>query len=115
VRIGELSRATGASPRSLRYYEAQGLLRPHRDDGGRGHRRYDEEAVETVRAIQALLAAAVPTAVIYDLLPCAQGPGPRLERCAAPTLRDQLARVDAQIAALNLARDRLHTVLDLTR
>lgn len=73
MRIGELSRATGASPRSLRYYEEQGLLRPRRDDSGYGHRRYDADAVDTVHAIRALLAAGVPTGLIYDLLPCAQG------------------------------------------
>ncbi|MBC3189965.1 MerR family transcriptional regulator [Pseudonocardia sp. C8] len=113
MRIGELSRVTGASPRSLRYYEEQGLLRAHRDDSGHGHRRYDDDAVDTVHAIRALLAAGVPTGLIYDLLPCAQGPGPRLERCAAPMLQEQLARVDAQVVALTEARDRLRTVLDM--
>ncbi|WP_226352899.1 MerR family transcriptional regulator [Pseudonocardia sp. ICBG601] len=113
MRIGELSRATGASPRSLRYYEEQGLLRPRRDDSGYGHRRYDVAAVDTVHAIRALLAAGVPTGLIYDLLPCAQGPGPQLERCAEPMVREQLARVDAQVAALTEARDRLRAVLDM--
>ncbi len=112
MRIGELSRATGASPRALRYYEQQGLLRSHRDDGGRGHRRYDDEAVTTVGHIRALLAAGIPTTLVYDLLPCVDGPGPRLEQCAAPMLLEHLHRVDDQISALGEARARLREVLE---
>lgn len=32
MRIGELSKRTGVSPRSLRYYEEQGLLTSSRSD-----------------------------------------------------------------------------------
>jgi DNA-binding transcriptional MerR regulator len=114
MRIGELARATGVSPRSLRYYEQQGLLRSQRAAGslGRpGHRRYDEDAVATVTHIRALLATGLPTSLIYELLPCVEGPGPQLEQCATPLLRDHLARVDEQMAALAVARGRLRELL----
>ena len=52
--IGQLSARTGASHRSLRHYEAQGLLTP--DRGANGYRSYGEEAVEIVRRIKSLLA-----------------------------------------------------------
>jgi DNA-binding transcriptional MerR regulator len=110
VRIGELARTTGTTPRSLRYYEEQGLLRSQRE--GTGHRRYDDEAVTTVTHIRALLAAGVPTALIYDLLPCVRGPLTQLEQCAAPVLQEQLDRVDDQIAALAVARSRLRGLLE---
>ena len=41
--IGELSARSGVSPRSLRYYEQQGLLASTRGDNG--YRHYDDEAV----------------------------------------------------------------------
>ena len=110
MRIGELARTTGTTPRSLRYYEEQGLLRSQRE--GTGHRRYDDEAVTTVTHIRALLAAGVPTALIYDLLPCVRGPLTQLEQCAAPVLQEQLNRVDDQIAALAVARSRLRGLLE---
>lgn len=37
MRIGELSKYTGVSPRSLRYYEEQGLLTSSRSDAGQRH------------------------------------------------------------------------------
>lgn len=115
MRIGELARATGVSTRSLRYYEQQGLLRPHRDIGSRGqpgHRRYGDDAVATVSHIRALLATGLPTALIYELLPCVEGPGPMLEQCANPMLRAHLQRVEEQIVALSGAQARLQELLD---
>ena len=49
MRIGDLSAATGASARSLRYYEQQGLLASERSSGGQRH--YPESAVERVTLI----------------------------------------------------------------
>ena len=46
MRIGELSRITGVSTRSLRYYEEQGLLVGERLPNG--YRDYTPEAVDTI-------------------------------------------------------------------
>ncbi len=43
MKIGDLARETGVSPRLLRYYEEQGLLTSHRVGGG--HRRYADDGV----------------------------------------------------------------------
>jgi len=40
MRIGELARRAGASARSIRYYEEQGLLLARRQ--ANGYREYDE-------------------------------------------------------------------------
>lgn len=115
MRIGEVARATGVSPRSLRYYEQQGLLRSHRDVGSRGqpgHRRYGDDAVATVGHIRALLAAGIPTSLIYELLPCVEGPGPQLEQCAAPMLREHQQRIEEQLVALSRAQARIQELLD---
>ncbi|MCZ9340439.1 MerR family DNA-binding transcriptional regulator, partial [Streptomyces sp. TRM76130] len=55
MRIGELAAATGVSTRSLRYYEAQGLLSVERL--ANGYREYDERAVRQVALIQDLYRA----------------------------------------------------------
>jgi DNA-binding transcriptional MerR regulator len=53
MQIGELSRRTGASVRSIRYYQQQGLLQDCRRASG--YREFDEKAVELVSRIQVLL------------------------------------------------------------
>jgi DNA-binding transcriptional MerR regulator len=68
MRIGELSQATGASTRSLRYYEEQGLVRSERRPNG--YRDYGPEAVGTVEFIQDLLAAGISSQILRDIMPC---------------------------------------------
>ena len=66
MRIGELSRRTGVSRRSLRYYEEQGLLGPARLPNG--YREYDEHSVTVVRRIQILLSGKLrPFVCVRDL------------------------------------------------
>ncbi|MBE8519694.1 MerR family transcriptional regulator [Amycolatopsis sp. H6(2020)] len=112
MKIGELARLTGVSPRLLRYYEEQGLLTSQR--AGRGHRRYAEDASAIVEDIRTLLAAGLPTAVIREVLPCVEGPGLELEHCAAPALREQLQGIDRKISTLQSARTALADLLSAT-
>src|SRR5260370_1429762 len=77
--IGALSRRTGVSARSLRYYEAQGLLDARR--GHNGYRSYDEGSVLTVRQVRALLDAGLSTEVIREVMPCIRGERPEFELC----------------------------------
>ncbi|MGP5266227.1 MerR family transcriptional regulator [Brachybacterium alimentarium] len=65
--IGDLSVLTAASPRSLRYYEEQGLLPARRTAAG--HRRYDREAVDRVALVQRLFAAGLTSTEIRPVLP----------------------------------------------
>ncbi|MEV1026946.1 MerR family transcriptional regulator [Streptomyces sp. NPDC050264] len=100
MRIGELSRATGASTRSLRYYEDQGLLSSDRRSNG--YREYGEEAVRQVAFIQDLYSAGLPSQIIRDILPCT-GPTPPAGECTqllarVRQVRDELARQEQQIA-----------------
>jgi DNA-binding transcriptional MerR regulator len=71
MRIGELSERTGASPRSLRYYEQQGLLTSAREHNG--YRDYGANAVATVQTIRSLLDIGLPTALVEQVLPCTIG------------------------------------------
>jgi DNA-binding transcriptional MerR regulator len=102
LRIGELSEATGASARSLRYYEQQGLLTSER--GPNGYREYEPEAVEAVLRIKALLDVGLPTETIRDILPCDGAGGPEPEVC--PVLLERIAGLRDRLAeqAQELAR-----------
>lgn len=52
--IGEFSKLTGLTVKTLRYYHEQDLLAPTRVDTGTGYRSYDESKIETARCIVAL-------------------------------------------------------------
>ncbi|RKS06719.1 DNA-binding transcriptional MerR regulator [Nocardiopsis sp. Huas11] len=114
MRIGELSRRSGVSPRSLRYYEEQGLLASTRTAGG--HREYGPLALERVDRIQCLFAAGLSSATIYALLPCiyAQERGD-----PAPDLLDNLCeertRIAASIGQLQRSLSALDEVIDRAR
>jgi len=111
MRISELAREAGTSPRALRYYEEQSLLRPGRS--ANGYRDYDQRAVRTVHHIQLLLSAGLNTAAIAEILPCI----PDDVTVLAPTcpelldiLADERARLTRsmeQLAAARAILDRL--------
>lgn len=109
--IGELSRRTGVSARSLRYYEAQGLLAAGR--GANGYRAYDEGAVLSVAKIRALLRAGLSTEVIRDVLPCARGEQSGFDWCAElrEILDGELAAMDERMEALRRSRGALAGLL----
>lgn len=95
VKIGELSRRTGVSPRSLRYYEEQDLLHPQR--AANGYRTYPEGSAERVEQIRDLLKAGLSTQVIRELVPCFIGSGAALRPMHDATLAANLARELADI------------------
>jgi DNA-binding transcriptional MerR regulator len=112
MRISELARQAGTTPRALRYYEEQGLLRPARRASG--YRHYELQAVSTVRHIQLLLSAGLNTTVIAEILPCI----PDDVTVLAPTcteLLDALAeeriRITKSIGRLVAARDVLDRLI----
>jgi DNA-binding transcriptional MerR regulator len=112
MRIGDLSAATGASARSLRYYEQQGLLASTRSGGGQRH--YPLSAVERVGLIQSLLAAGLNSATILDVLPCITHEADR-----TPWLSDRLCheldRVERQIVDLTRTREILAGLVERYR
>ncbi|SBT40798.1 MerR family transcriptional regulator [Micromonospora auratinigra] len=101
MRIGDLATATGASARSLRYYEEQGLLASERTSGGQRH--YPDSAIERVSLIQSLLAAGLSSSTIRDVLPCITEEAIRTP-WLAERLRAELGRVEEQITVLHRTR-----------
>lgn len=110
MRIGDLSRRTGVSERSLRYYEQRGLLVSDRTPGGQ--REYAAPAVDRVIHIQELFAAGLNSQTIADLLPCMRdtdgGPSPTATPLLVETLAEERDRLDAAIRDMTNSR----TVLD---
>jgi DNA-binding transcriptional MerR regulator len=98
MRIGELAERAGVSPRSLRYYEEQGLLAAERSPSGQ--RRYGEDEVQRVRFIQNLYAAGLSSRTIASVLPCVESPGLDTSEDALAILREERERLAAHVAEL---------------
>ncbi|TMR22564.1 MerR family transcriptional regulator [Nonomuraea turkmeniaca] len=113
MRIGDLARETGVSPRMLRYYEEQELLSSERSAGG--HRRYADDSPATVRNIRGLLAAGLPTHLIREILPCVEGPSlADLHPCVRAYLDEQMSELDSRISTLQQSRSALASLIRTT-
>lgn len=79
MKIGELSRRCDVSIRMLRYYEAEGLLRPSRSASGyRNYGRVDEQTVERIKLLGS---AGMTLATIKQYAPCIRAEGRIFEPC----------------------------------
>jgi DNA-binding transcriptional MerR regulator len=107
MRIGEVAAAAGVSTRSLRYYEEHGLLASERTAGGQ--RVYADDAVGRVRWIQALFAAGLNSESIRQLLPCVHSGF--VTAAMVARLEEERDRIDAQVQALEVTRDRLTSLI----
>ena len=109
MRIGDLATKTGVSPRSLRYYEEQGLIASARNAAG--HRQYDAGTVDTVIRVQELFAAGLCSSKIALLLPCLQGPPDRRTPALLADLVEQRERLDAAEREIRRAKGVLDEVI----
>ncbi|MFD2333323.1 MerR family transcriptional regulator [Cohnella sp. GCM10020058] len=105
MKIGELSRRTGASIRSLRYYEAQGLIAPLRE--ANGYREYSPLAEEQVRTIRFYLQLGLTTEQIAGFLNCVLSRPETFCTEVLPVYESKLSDLEAQIAQLTRIRDNL--------
>ena len=64
--IGEVSRASGVSPRTLRYYEERGLLRPARTEAG--YRLYTAADERRLAHIMAMRSCGLPLTAIEHIM-----------------------------------------------
>ncbi|MFJ9853438.1 MerR family transcriptional regulator [Streptomyces sp. NPDC101150] len=67
MKIGEASRVSGVSARSLRHYEDEGLIVPGRFSNG--FRDYCRSTVDRVLVIRSLLESGLPVRLIREVLP----------------------------------------------
>jgi DNA-binding transcriptional MerR regulator len=66
--IGEFSRAARLPVRTIRYYQAEGILAPRRTDPDSGYRYYDDAAMERARVVKKLRELNFSIAEIRELL-----------------------------------------------
>lgn len=110
MRIGELAERSGASVRSLRYYEERGLITARRTASAQ--RVYDEGAVERVRLLRRLYGAGLTSTVIASLLPCVDAPSRAVTRESLDIMRREHARIGDQIGELAATRDDLSYLIE---
>lgn len=104
MKIGELSRRCEVSIRMLRYYEAEGLLKPRRTASGyRDYGPLDEQAVERIKLLGS---AGMTLATIRQFAECIRGEGRIFEPCdeLRETLREQLQQIEQKTAKLQQSR-----------
>ena len=110
MRISEVSRRTGVSIRSLRYYEQKRLLCARRLENG--YRDLDEEVVERVQNIQMYLGLGLTTEQIEEILDCTQTspfphPLPVCEEELLSLYQDKLQDIEHQMTVLMALHTRL--------
>jgi MerR family redox-sensitive transcriptional activator SoxR len=103
--VGELARRAGVATSALRFYEEHGLI--HAERNSSGHRRYRSDALRRVAFIRVAQRIGLSLGEIGEALGS-------LPSKRTPTRGDWnklstrwLPRIDEQIAALELLRDRL--------
>src|SRR3989304_1825008 len=105
LRIGEVARQAGLSPKAIRFYEAPGLLAPPRR-GENSYRLYPPEAVLELRFIRRAQGLGLRLAEIKGILE-------RRRRGEVPCgyteqlLVAKIAELERQMEALLATRDRL--------
>lgn len=113
MRIGELARVTGVSLRSLRYYEAKGLLVPDREENG--YRVYNATAIERVNTIQFYLRLGFSTDEIEGFLNCVMKNKEAFCEEILPMYEQKLAEIDRQLHQLSEIRSNLVERIDAIR
>lgn len=112
--IGELSMRTDVSIRSVRHYEAQGLVHAERLDNG--YRVYSEKSIDRVRRIRVLLESGCSIREIRQFLPCLEEEesfDPQACQAGLDRHLKKLAEIDELMA--NLSRRRRSLLKRLAR
>lgn len=111
LQIGDLAAQSGASARSLRHYEQQGLIRSVRTSSG--YRLFEPDTVDTVVRIKGLLRLGLSLAEIGPVLPCFVDNFLKAKPCRdlQSVLSAQLQRIDETQSELARTRTKLANML----
>ena len=103
MQIGELATASGTTTKTLRFYEASGLLQPAARTSS-GYRDYEQDAIARLDFIRRGQAAGLSLAQIRQVLQIRDAGHPPCEH-VRDLLGLRLADLDAQIAELLALRE----------
>ncbi|QRP47639.1 MerR family transcriptional regulator [Amycolatopsis sp. FDAARGOS 1241] len=107
MRIGELARRAGTTPRALRFYEEQGLLPAERS--ANGYREYDEDDLRLVTEIQTLRTVGFTLEDTRPFVDCLRDGHETGDACPASVevYRRKLAEVEDCLRRLGAVRSAL--------
>ncbi|GEC10532.1 MerR family transcriptional regulator [Streptomyces spinoverrucosus] len=113
MRIGELAERAGTTTRTLRYYEARGLLPARRD--ANGYRDYDERDLKLLRQIRTLQDFGFDLEETRPFVECLRAGHPEGDACPASlaVYRRKLDELDALIGELQAVRAQIGVRLAL--
>ncbi|WP_322794945.1 MerR family transcriptional regulator [Tepidiforma sp.] len=113
--IGEVAREAGLPIDTIRWYERTGVL-PQPPRRASGYRAYTRAHLETVRFAAALRELGLPPRQIAALVAVFhEGSCADLQAALAATTGEALARIEARLAALAAAAERLRALGDAIR
>jgi len=110
--IGQAAETTGVPTKTIRYYEAIGLVPPARRTTT-GYRQYDESAVDRLRLIRRARLLKLPLRQLRTLMSTLNrngGPRNALRPRLLALVEEQISAVMQEIAELELLRQQLEQV-----
>ncbi|WP_160672522.1 MerR family transcriptional regulator [Clostridium sp. C8-1-8] len=111
MNISTLSIKTGASVRSLRYYESKGLLKCERLENG--YRDFHASMIERVKTIQTYLSLGLSTDEIGQIIECPVSMISKQPLCdkALKAYKIKLSEVENQIEILQKLKSQLQRTI----
>jgi DNA-binding transcriptional MerR regulator len=109
--IGQLARAAGVGVETIRFYERRGLIpRPPRPP--QGYRRYGDDVLVRLRYIRLAQGLGLTLADVAELI-ARTDEGAGFCRAVRSTVEGRLAKLNAEIAALERLRDEMGEFLEI--
>lgn len=108
MRIGDVATRVGVSPKTLRFYERQGLLPdPPRTDAG--YRDYDPATIDRVRFVKDAQASGFTLAQVREILDIRDDGDAPCEHVAA-VVDERLAEIGQRLRELHAVREQLEEI-----
>jgi DNA-binding transcriptional MerR regulator len=117
ILIGEICRRTGCTPRTVRHYEAEGLLAPVATTPG-GRKIYGEEAVSIFHTAQVLKRIGYSIKDIRGILSLTKSEntkGKKLTRKLRKMLSSSISQIQSEIGLLTATHGKISDLLEKTK